>query len=328
MNLDIPNWKEFRVGDLFDIHPTKAIEGLTSDDCSDDGTTPLVVNQSYNNGVAGKCSYDATEKGGIITFSDTWEGETFFYQEDDFIGFAHVQGMYPKITMSEGCLLFISTVLEYEARDRYSYGRKKRRGLIKESFIRLPAGLDGGPDWRFMEDYVRSLHHKPLTTKNKKGQAPDLNVSEWKEFRVCDVLNCDSTILSVRDELLDGATPFVSRTAENNGVDGYVDVKDDKITEGNCLTVGAEGVYAFYQPESFATGNKIYQMRRVNMNRYIGLFLATILNLEDYRYSYGRARIMGKLKDEIIKLPVDPDGEPDWQFMENYIKSLPYGDRL
>ena len=31
---------------------------------------------------------------------------------------------------------------------------------------------------------------------------------------------------------------------------------------------------------------------------------------------------------EHIKLPVTLDGEPDWQFMENYMKSLPYGDRL
>ena len=29
-----------------------------------------------------------------------------------------------------------------------------------------------------------------------------------------------------------------------------------------------------------------------------------------------------------MKLPADMDGNPDWQFMENYIKALPYGDRL
>ena len=30
----------------------------------------------------------------------------------------------------------------------------------------------------------------------------------------------------------------------------------------------------------------------------------------------------------MIKLPITTDGDPDWQFMENYIKALPYGDRL
>lgn len=155
-----------------------------------------------------------------------------------------------------------------------------------------------------------------------KGYVPDLNVQNWKEFRVGDILNCDSTTFSIKDDLLDGDTPFISRTAENNGIDGFVEIESDKITDGNCLTIGAEGIYAFYQAEPFATGNKVYQIRRPNMNSYIGLFLATVLNLEDYRYSYGRARIMSKLKEEVIKLPVDADGNPDWHFMEDYIKSL------
>lgn len=38
--------------------------------------------------------------------------------------------------------------------------------------------------------------------------------------------------------------------------------------------------------------------------------------------------LCGVAKNMEIKLPVDSNGEPDWQFMENYIKALPYGDRL
>lgn len=154
------------------------------------------------------------------------------------------------------------------------------------------------------------------------------NVKEWKEFRVGDILDCNSTTFSIGDDLPKGNFPFVSRTAGNNGVDSYVDIETNKLTDGNCLTVGAEGIYSFYQPDRFATGNKVYQMRIQNMNQYIGLFLSTVLNLGAFKYSYGRARIMGKLKNEIIKLPADSNGEPDWLFMENYIKSLPYGDKL
>jgi hypothetical protein len=75
------------------------------------------------------------------------------------------------------------------------------------------------------------------------------------------------------------------------------------------------------------------------------MFLSTILNKEDYKYSYGRARIKSKLEEEIIKLPIkrNPDKTPfvdddctysdegyvpDWEFMEEYIKSLPYSDRI
>lgn len=156
-NLNIEGWKEFRVGDFFDIHPTKFIEGVSAGDCVGFGV-PLVVNSAENNGVAGFCDLEPTEKGGIITFSDTTEGNTFFYQDTPFIGFAHVQGMYPKTRVwSKYELLFFSTMLMFDSRGKYSYGRKMRRDTISEILIKLPVDATGEPDWSFMEKYMKSL---------------------------------------------------------------------------------------------------------------------------------------------------------------------------
>ena len=167
----------------------------------------------------------------------------------------------------------------------------------------------------------------------------ELNVQDWKEFAVGRILSCNTTVLSIKDILDDGNIPFVSRTAENNGIDGYVSVEQSAITKGNCLTVGAEGIYSFYQQKDFATGNKVYTLRNDNISIYHYMFIATILNKEYYKYSYGRARIKSKLEEEIIKLPIKYNNDntpvidenrtysdegyiPDWQFMEDYIKSL------
>lgn len=46
------------------------------------------------------------------------------------------------------------------------------------------------------------------------------------------------------------------------------------------------------------------------------------------KYSYGRKMRRDIISEIKIKLPVDKTGNPDWQFMKNYIKSLPYGDRI
>lgn len=56
--------------------------------------------------------------------------------------------------------------------------------------------------------------------------------------------------------------------------------------------------------------------------------MVSLLNMERFRYSYGRAYVMNLISDTVIKLPADSDGAPDWNFMENYIKSLPYSDRI
>lgn len=167
-------WKEFRIGNFFDIHPTKAIDGVTSEDCVGYGY-PLVVNSAENNGIAGLCNLEPTEAGNIITFSDTTDGNTFFYQPEPFIGFAHVQGMYPTTReWSSYELLFLCAVLMFDSKDRYSYGRKMRRDIISEVKIKLPVSHneDGSilidntkkyssegyvPDWQFMEDYIRQL---------------------------------------------------------------------------------------------------------------------------------------------------------------------------
>lgn len=155
--LNVTEWREFRVGDFFDIHPTKAIDGVSADDCVGFGV-PLIVNSAENNGVAGLCDLLPTEDGGIITFSDTTDGNTFFYQPIPFIGFAHVQGMYPKTrTWTESELLFFCTMLMFDARGRYNYGRKMRRDTIAEVMLKLPADADGNPDWKFMKEYIKAL---------------------------------------------------------------------------------------------------------------------------------------------------------------------------
>lgn len=65
------------------------------------------------------------------------------------------------------------------------------------------------------------------------------------------------------------------------------------------------------------------------MSIYIGLFIATVIeNSEGYKWNYGRQCRINDTKNIKIKLPVDSKGDPDWQFMEDYIKSLPYSSNL
>lgn len=89
--IDAKGWKPFIVGELFDIHPTKAYK-MTNAQLMDDGDNPVVVNSSYNNGIGGYSSQVVTEKGGMITFSDTTTADAIFYQPNDFVGYPHVQG--------------------------------------------------------------------------------------------------------------------------------------------------------------------------------------------------------------------------------------------
>ena len=71
--------------------------------------------------------------------------------------------------------------------------------------------------------------------------------------------------------------------------------------------------------------------RNTNLNKYNAMFIVTILDKERYRYSFGR-KYKTNLTKTMIRLPAkkNPNGEyePDWNFMENYIKKLPHGKKL
>ena len=74
-------WGEFRIGDLFDINPTKYYKLKNENILSLNGRVPLISNSSINNGVMGYSNLEANNKGNSLTCSDTTLGaETMYYQ--------------------------------------------------------------------------------------------------------------------------------------------------------------------------------------------------------------------------------------------------------
>lgn len=335
MKIDTSTWKHFKIGDYFDIHPTKAYTGLSNKDLNDGGETPFVVNSAANNGIGGFSTKPATEKGNVITFSDTTEGNTFFYQPHDFIGFSHVQGMYEKNhAWTRNQLLFLVSVLKFTCVGRYTYGRKMTRENIAASHVLLPSDEYGLPDWQWMESYIDLLHSKPLTTSNAvKPRLFDTHV--WKWFK----LGGDDGLFDIRkgkrltsDDQTDGSTPYIGAIDSNNGVSNYIG--QNPIHDGNTISLSYNGSVgeAFYQPVPYwATDdvNALYLHDEYGtLTSAAGLFVCTVLKHDKYRYSYGRKWTLDNMNNTMVKLPTTPEGKPDWQWMENYIKSLPYGDRL
>ena len=83
---------------MFDIHPTKSY-GMTNHKLFEHkGLIPVIVNSSTTNGIGGYVDLKPTEKGNMITFSDTTTSDAIFYQSKDFIGYSHVQGLYPYLS--------------------------------------------------------------------------------------------------------------------------------------------------------------------------------------------------------------------------------------
>lgn len=157
--IDVHYWGEFRVGDLFDIHPTKAYKLTNASLLSENGVNPVIANSGFNNGIVGFSDFDCTEKAGVITFTDTAakSSESFFYQIEDFIGYPHVQGMYCKVrnlNKYEG--QFIATVMR-NAAGKFDFIIKMTREEVSKFTIKLPITQTGEPDWQYMENYMKNI---------------------------------------------------------------------------------------------------------------------------------------------------------------------------
>jgi hypothetical protein len=248
--------------------------------------------------------------------------------------------------------LFVMTIFMHECKYKYvAFGRELNVHIRKDFMLYLPSKLVGydtkgdettpiyEPDWQFMEDYIKSLQYELPETQIQKNQSMTLDVTSWKEFRLGDLFDVQGTTTTKVDTLTEeygiGEHPYITTQATNNGTAGYYNYYTEN---GNVLVADSAVVgYVSYQPKCFSASDHVEKlMPKFEMNKYNALFLVTVLNRENYRYSYGRKFNQTNIKNTIIKLPskhvVDETGKsiykPDWQFMEDYIKSLPYSDLI
>ena len=356
MNLNINDWKPFVTSRLF----YNLQNGKANQQMLDDGNECFYVGaKKDDNGVMIHCQKNPNlmTKGNCIIFICNGQGSVGYanYMDVDFIGTTDiVAGYNDNLNAEVGA--FLATVYSQE-RPKYSFGRKWKTKLA-DTIVNLPIkkNIDGSPfidntnkysdegyipDWKFMEDYIKSLHYKPLTTKNKIGHTPSLHIENWKYVLLKDI--CKITMGNKMDaSAMTSDEPevnFVGRSADNNGVAGKVDIVYDNKGKriepysAGCITVALGGSLGstYLQKEPFYTSQNVSVLEFPdNVSDAAKLFLCTLIyNESRYKYfPFGRELNTHIRTDYGFTIPVTEKDEPDWEFMENYIKSLPYGDRL
>ena len=148
-----------------------------------------------------------------------------------------------------------------------------------------------------------------------------LSSRSWDAFFIEDVAD----IISGRDiyekERIDGFVPYITATANNNGI-GYFVANNNETLESGCLSVNRNGSvgYCFYHPYKALFGNDTRKLRPKKNNRYVSLFISMCITKQREKYGYGYKMGTGRLKRQRILLPVDANNNPDWAFMEAYMK--------
>jgi type I restriction enzyme M protein len=160
-----------------------------------------------------------------------------------------------------------------------------------------------------------------------------LNTNDWQYFNIKDIFNLEKCKCSNATALLDTGNDlfYIGAKKTDNGVMQKVEMVESLVSRGNCIVFIGDGQgsvgYSTYQPIDFIGSTTLTCGYNENLNKYNGLFIVAVLDLERYKYSFGRKYGKSQLQKAKIKLP-SKNNEPDFEFMENYLKSLPYSQLI
>jgi len=195
-----------------------------------------------------------------------------------------------------------------------------------------------------LREYSTFLYYNRLreevTTESSSNSKLQLDFSTWQSiklgwdkqsnpkglFIVKGARKTDKKILDKENTLGQRQYPYVTTQCTNNGVRGWYDTY---VNKGNILTVDSAWLgFCSYQPLDFTASDHVERLLpRFELDVFRALFLVTVINMEQYRYSYGRKFNQTRIRETIIKLPFR-DNEIDWNFIENYVKGLNYSKSI
>lgn len=335
MELNDREWCVFLIGDLFSVKRPPA----RNKDNYEVGDIPFVASGSVNNGVMKCCKPLEDEKldeAGCITVSPV-DGSAF-YQPYPFLGRGGAGSSILMLYADNMNLYsgqFIAKMISNTCACKYTYGHMGNKDGIKRERIMLPIDENNNPDYQFMEDYVKELMAR------KREQYLDyckeqlkifggyslipLADKQWKSFFIVDVFDTiqRGKRLKTADHLV-GEVPYVSSSALNNGVDNFVSNDKGVRKFSDCLSLANSGSVgsSFYEPFEFVASDHITHLKNEDFNKYHYLFLATMTSRLSQKYNFNREINDKRISREIILLPLNDKGEPDYEYMEKYSKNL------
>ena len=152
-----------------------------------------------------------------------------------------------------------------------------------------------------------------------------LEDKETAEFRVGDVLSVQKGYdLSEKELNCSGNVAYIKAQTDNNGIYSYVDFHGSFKRGISSVDVGRQGVCFVHTYDFFVSGNNlalIPENEKITDRCLLYLSSAIMKKFEQRSKSYGRLG-MSRMNEAEIPLPVTSSGEPDWEWMDAYIRQI------
>ena len=310
-----------RLDEIFDLRYGHSLElnALTQVEA------PLGVNfvsrAMRNNGVTARVLVDTNYAlAGEISVALSGNGVlSSFVQPEPFVTGFHVMILTakdPDMTLKEK-LWWCRCI--WENRYRYSYGRQANRTL---GSLLVPESC---PDWALSAELPT---HEGLASA-AQPQVSLNSITNWGDFEIDALFEVKKGKRVTKANMRPGSTRFIGASDRNNGVTGTCDL--EPIFPAHTISVPYDGSigYAFYQDQPFYALDSVQVLvPREDVSKFSLLFVAAMIRLEKWRYSYGYKWHLKRMRSSSLRLPILDNGTPDWDLMDQFMRGLPFSSAL
>lgn len=171
--------------------------------------------------------------------------------------------------------------------------------------------------------------------KRKISKMSKINVSQWKKFKLSSMFDV-TTSKSVDRRYLDfvddsDAVNFVGRGTLNNGIQGRILPEHVSFKPNSAYTMSLSQIgnnWATWHDTPWFASQNVFVLTPISeklAGRKARYFIQSVINrnlIMYYNCGYEKYPKQSDIRDMVLTLPVDSSGNPDWQYMDEYIAKL------
>lgn len=150
-----------------------------------------------------------------------------------------------------------------------------------------------------------------------------IDTSKWEAFPISMLFSVVKGTRLTKANMRDGNINFIGASAINNGITAHI-ANDEHIHPENTITITYNGSVgeAFYQDKIFWASDDVNVLYpKFALNKYIALFIIPVLKQAGKKYAFIDKWKKEDMEKDCILLPVDDNHQPDFSYMESYMKN-------
>lgn len=213
------------------------------------------------------------------------------------------------------------------------------------------------PDWQYMQDRIAELEQDriaeldaylkvtgledyELTEEDKEvlslsseavsdeGDSLETDRRDGKvrfgKFKASDLFDIKKGKRLTKADMTKGDINFIGSTATNNGVTAKIG-NTEYLHPGYTITVSYNGSVGevFLQEEHFWASDDVnVWYPKFKFNTKVIEYMMTAIKKCREKYNYAAKWTLDKMQNEMLTLPITPDGDIDFDYMERYIRAI------